>query len=145
MNSSPERIVTTSDVKKKAADIVWHIRQAAVILQHALPAWGWIQLAEQTEPREVIDERRKCLNIIGRLGSRLTRFTEVANGNEEVDPYAIIQNLIDLCDESLATELHVSTKDALEELGRRQAEQREKHPPEDNPQSGKLPRPNDAN
>jgi hypothetical protein len=111
---------TVLDVKQATCNVIWHIRHAALTLEHAIGSWESVAVLHPTTPEEVQKERLRCMNVVGGLCDQLTRFQAVMNSREEIDPEVAIRIPIASCDTAM-TDLRVSMRERLEEKGREQA------------------------
>jgi hypothetical protein len=90
-----------SDVKQATREVIWHIRLAAITFQHAIGEWEEVVVLHLTTAENVQEERKRCMNQIGALCDRLTKFLGLMNSREEVSPEAFISRLIESCDTAI--------------------------------------------
>ncbi len=89
--------------RNAACQVVWHIRLAAISLQHALGPWGGVAAVVHNVPVEIQKERARCLNIISDLCNQLIRSLNILSGQEErFDPEATAARLIECCEIAMA-------------------------------------------
>jgi hypothetical protein len=119
------------NVKRDSRDVVWHIRLAAVLLEHALRPWGNVSALVPQALDEVRNERVKGMNLISGCCVRLKGVLNILSGTEErFDPQASVEELIKYCDIALADlQEHGRLRKKLEEAGGKPPDEK---PPEQN-------------